>query len=185
MQRAVAVAPDPVLVMNRARALHQIPRDLRGLLHRVAIGIKDIIRTKVWLSHLQRTSNAFDSSAVAILRAAGALIIGKRTTTEFTLTNSGPDNTNPHGPNRTPVGSSCGSAAAVADLQVSLSLGSQTGGSIIRPASFTGVFAMKPTWNAISLEGQKSFSPTFDTFGLFSQHRGLAATCGRLCPRGR
>ena len=82
---------------------------------------------------------------------------GKTTTTEFTVTNSGPETTNPHNPNRTPGGSSCGSAAAVADFQVPLSLGGQTGGSLIRPASFTGVFAMKPTHNAISPEGQKSF----------------------------
>lgn len=129
---------------------------------------------------------ALDSSAVAILRAAGALIFGlstyslvptlnlisfagKTTTTEFTVTNSGPKTTNPHDPNRTPGGSSCGSAAAVAGLQVPLSLGAQTGGSIIRPASFTGVFAMKPTFNAISLEGQKPFAHTFDTFGFFAR----------------
>lgn len=137
--------------------------------------------------------SGFDSSAVAILRAAGALIFGlwtsalgfilpfymyplvlttiagKTTTTEFTVTNSGPKTTNPHDPDRTPGGSSCGSAAAVADLQVPISLGSQTGGSIIRPASFTGIFAMKPTHNAISPEGQKTFSPTFDTFGFFAR----------------
>ena len=101
----------------------------------------------------------------------GSLILpaGKTTTTEFTVTNSGPDTTNPHDANRTPGGSSCGSAAAVADLQVPLSLGAQTGGSIIRPASFTGVFAMKPTYNAISPEGQKTFAPTFDTFGFFAR----------------
>lgn len=126
-----------------------------------------------------------DSSAVAILRAAGALIFGsltpilssrhiisvpgKTTTTEFTVLNSGPETTNPHDPNRTPGGSSCGSAAAVADLQVTLSLGAQTGGSIIRPASYTGVFAMKPTYNAVSAEGQKLFAPTFDTFGFFAR----------------
>lgn len=135
---------------------------------------------------------ALDSSAVAILRAAGALIfgpssfrrlfsftlwsctdhilIGKTTTSEFTVANSGPKTTNPHDPRRTPGGSSCGSAAAVADFQVPISLGSQTGGSIIRPASFTGIFAMKPTHNAISPEGQKAVSPTFDTFGFFARN---------------
>ncbi|CAI7615000.1 unnamed protein product [Penicillium glandicola] len=95
--------------------------------------------------------------------------LGKTTTTEFTVSNSGPDTTNPHDLNRTPGGSSCGSAAAVADFQVTLSLGSQTGGSTIRPASFTGVFAMKPTYNAILLEGQKTFAPTFDTLGFFAR----------------
>lgn len=85
------------------------------------------------------------------------------------MTNSGPETTNPLDPKRTPGGSSCGSAAAVAALHVPLSLGAQTGGSIIRPASFTGVFALKPTYNAISTEGQKAFAPTFDTFGFFAR----------------
>lgn len=85
------------------------------------------------------------------------------------MTNHGPITTNPHDPNRTPGGSSCGSAAAVADWQVTLSLGAQTGGSIIRPASYTGVFAMKPTFDAILLQGQKPFAPTYDTFGFFAR----------------
>lgn len=94
---------------------------------------------------------------------------GKTTTTEFTVTNAGPNTTNPRDPNRTPGGSSCGSAAAVADKQVPLSLGVQTGGSVIRPAAYTGVFAMKPTYNAISSEGTKTFSITFDTIGFFAR----------------
>ncbi|KAF5005054.1 hypothetical protein FDECE_8470 [Fusarium decemcellulare] len=161
---------DPDFVLSQARALDQIPDDQRGPLHGLAIGIKDIMNTK-------GTARCFcpghqpgsDSSAVAILRAARALIFGKTTTTEFAVTNSGPETTNPHDPNRTPGGSSCGSVAAVADLQVPLSLGAQTGGSIIRPTSFTGVFAMKPTFNAISTEGQKPFAPRFDTIGFFGR----------------
>ncbi|KAL2845010.1 amidase signature domain-containing protein [Aspergillus pseudoustus] len=123
-----------------APALDRIPYEERGPLHGVAIGVKDILNT----------------------RDAGALIVGKTTTTEFTVTN-------PHDPNRTPGGSSCDSAAAVADFQVTLSLGAQTGGSLIRPASYTGVFAIKPTYNAILLEGQKTFAPTFDTLGFFAR----------------
>ncbi|KAJ5627579.1 hypothetical protein N7528_005006 [Penicillium herquei] len=147
---------DPEFVSSQARALDQVPYEERGPLHGLAIGVKDIMNTKdmptqygspIYKGH----QSCFDSSAVAILRDAG-----KTTTTEFTVTNSGPETTNPHDPNRTPGGSSCGSAAAVADFQVPLSLGAQTGGSVIRPASYTGVFAMKPTYNAISLEGQKS-----------------------------
>lgn len=126
-----------------------------------------------------------DSSTVSILRNAGALIfgsffhvivmfcsdscLGKTKTTEFTMINSGPDTTNPHDPNRTPGGSSAGSAAAVADFQVPLSVGTQTGGGIIRPASYTGIFGMKPTYNAISPEGQKICSINFDTFGFFAR----------------
>ncbi|KAI1458974.1 amidase signature enzyme [Annulohypoxylon moriforme] len=170
---------DPAYVLNQARALDQVPQDQRGPLHGLAIGIKDIMNTKDMPTEYgspiyKGNQPGFDSSAVAILRAAGALIFGKTTTTEFTVTNSGgghfgPNTTNPHDPNRTPGGSSSGSAAAVADLQVTVSLGAQTGGSIIRPASFTGVYAMKPTYNAISPEGQKTFSPTFDTFGFFAR----------------
>ncbi|TPX16996.1 uncharacterized protein E0L32_012355 [Thyridium curvatum] len=173
---------DPDYVLSQARALDQVPTDRRGPLHGIAIGVKDIMNTKdmptqfgspIYKGH----RSDVDSSAVAILRAAGALIFGKltlpiagkTTTTEFAVTNSGPETTNPHDPNRTPGGSSCGSAAAVADLQVTLSLGAQTGGSIIRPASFTGVYAMKPTYDVISTEGQKAFAPTFDTFGFFAR----------------
>ncbi|RSL66281.1 hypothetical protein CEP54_003789 [Fusarium duplospermum] len=165
---------DPDLVLSQARALDEIPEDQRGPLHGLAIGVKDIMDTKDM--HTQYGSPIYqghqpgsDSSAVAVLRAAGALIFGKTTTTEFAVTNSGPETTNPHDPNRTPGGSSCGSAAAVADLKVTLSLGAQTGGSIIRPASYTGVFAMKPTFNAISTAGQKPMAPTFDTLGFFAR----------------
>ncbi|KAI1215178.1 amidase signature enzyme [Annulohypoxylon truncatum] len=170
---------DPAFVLSQARALDQIPQDQRGPLHGLAIGVKDIMNTKDMPTQFgspiyKGNQPGFDSSAVAILRAAGALIFGKTTTTEFTVTNSGggnfgPNTTNPHDPHRTPGGSSAGSAAAVADLQVTVSLGAQTGGSIIRPASFNGVYAMKPTYNAISPEGQKPFAPTFDTFGFFAR----------------
>lgn len=85
------------------------------------------------------------------------------------MINSGPNTTNPHDPNRTPGGSSAGSVAAVADFQVPISVGTQTGGSVIRPASYTGIFAMKPTYNAVSPEGQKACSVTIDTFGFFAR----------------
>jgi len=126
-----------------------------------------------------------DASIVEIVRMAGALImgklarfainggtkilLGKTTTTEFTVLNSGPDTTNPHDPNRTPGGSSAGSAAAVADFQVPLSFGTQTGGSVIRPASYTGTFAMKPTFNKITGGGIKVASLEFDTIGYFAR----------------
>jgi Asp-tRNA(Asn)/Glu-tRNA(Gln) amidotransferase A subunit family amidase len=85
------------------------------------------------------------------------------------VVNAGPNTTNPHDPNRTPSGSSSRSAAAVADLQVPLSVGTQTAGSVIRPASFTGIFAMKPTYNAILPEGQKTYSVNTDTFSFFAR----------------
>ncbi|KAL5333328.1 amidase signature domain-containing protein [Aspergillus crustosus] len=165
---------DPELVLEQARALDQIPYNKRGPLHGLAIGIKEIAHTKdmptqfgsaIYTGH----QSCYDSSAVAILRDAGALIFGKTTTAEMTVANPSPNTTNPHDSTRTPGDSSCGSAAAVADFQVPLSLGAQTGGSVIRPASYTGVFAMKPTYNAISLEGQKPLAPTFDTLGFFAR----------------
>ncbi|KAK1470250.1 amidase [Colletotrichum tamarilloi] len=131
---------DPGLVIAQAQTLDQVPVGERGPLHGLAIGVKDIMNSK-----------------------------GKTTTTEFAMTNSGPDTTNPCDPKRTPGGSSCGSAAAVAALHVPLSLGSQTGGSLIRPASFTGVYALKPTFNTISTEGQKAIAPIFDTCGFFAR----------------
>jgi Asp-tRNA(Asn)/Glu-tRNA(Gln) amidotransferase A subunit family amidase len=94
---------------------------------------------------------------------------GKTTTTEFASTLGGPKTRNLHDPSRTPGGSSSGSAAAVADFQAPMALGSQTGGSTIRPASFTGIYALKPTWNAISREGQKMYSLILDTIGFFAR----------------
>ncbi|KAF2833089.1 amidase signature enzyme [Ophiobolus disseminans] len=95
-----------------------------------------------------------DASSVDILRRAGALIFGKTTTTEFAIVNSGPDNTNPHDSKRTPGGSSAGSAAAVTDFQVPLSCGTQTGGSVIRPALYMDTYVL-----ALEL----------DTFGYFAR----------------
>ena len=85
------------------------------------------------------------------------------------MINSEPNTTNRHDVNRTPRGSSAGSIAAEADFQVPLSVATQTGGSAIRPASFTGPFAMKPTNNAISSEGQKTCSRAIDAFGFFAR----------------
>lgn len=106
---------------------------------------------------------------MAILRQNGALIMGKTRTTEFAATTNGPGTKNAHDPTRSPGGSSSGSSAGVADMQIPIGLGTQTVGSIIRPASFNGVYGFKPTWNAISTEGQKVFSPTLDTFGFMAR----------------
>ena len=184
---------DPVQVLNEARRQDQIPQSQRGPLHGVFVGVKDVIYTKgtyIYLTILghkqeliseigmptQHNSPLYEGSApqvdaasVLILRNAGALILGKTTTTEFSATTEGPKSRNPHDQSRTPGGSSSGSSAAVADFQVPVSLGTQTGGSTIRPGSFNGVWALKPTWNAISREGQKICSLNFDTLGLFAR----------------
>lgn len=90
-----------------------------------------------------------DASCIMTLRAAGALIFGKTTTTEFAATVEGGPSMNPHDQTRTPGGSSSGSGAAVGDSQVPIALGTQTGGSTIRPGSFNGIYALKPTWGAM------------------------------------
>ncbi|CAI6337964.1 unnamed protein product [Periconia digitata] len=165
---------DAAVVIQQAEKLDQLPRNKRGPLHGVAVNIKDFINTRdmptqygsaLYKGH----QSGFDASVVGVLRTAGALIFGKTTTTEFTVANSGPDTTNPRDPIRTPGGSSCGSAAAVADWQVPLSLGTQTGGSVIRPASYNGVFGLKPSWGVIGTEGVKNVAVSFDTVGVFAR----------------
>lgn len=126
-----------------------------------------------------------DAGSVMVLRHAGCLIFGKctlsimrlythyltgkTTTTEFATSFVGPVTRNAHSTTRTPGGSSAGSGAAVADSQVPIALGSQTKGSIVRPASFNGVYGFKPTWHAITREGQKFCSPSMDTIGFFAR----------------
>lgn len=104
-----------------------------------------------------------------ILRQSGALILGKTTTTEFAATTKGPKTRNPHDPNRTPGGSSSGSGAAVGDFQAPIALGTQTGGSTIRPGSYNGIYAFKPTWNSITREGQKIYALILDTLGIYAR----------------
>lgn len=110
-----------------------------------------------------------DAGSIMILRKAGALILGKTTTTEFAATTVGSKTKNPHDPERTPGGSSSGSGAAVGDFQAPISLGTQTGGSTIRPASYNGIYALKPTWNSVTREGQKIYSLILDTLGLYAR----------------
>lgn len=110
-----------------------------------------------------------DAAPIKILRAAGALLLGKTTTTEFAATGDGPATRNPHDLARTPGGSSSGSGACVGDFQAPVALGTQTGGSVIRPACFNGVYGFKPTWGRISREGLKFFSVTYDTLGFFTR----------------
>ncbi|KAJ9137837.1 Amidase [Coniochaeta hoffmannii] len=166
---------DPDLVLRRARELDRIPPSQRGPLHGAAVGVKDVIYTRDMPTqhnspiYADPSPVALDAGCVAVLRDAGALILGKTTTTQFAATVAGPATTNPHDPARTPGGSSSGSGAAVGDFQVPLALGTQTGGSTIRPGSFNGVYAFKPTWGAISREGLKIYSLMLDTLGLYAR----------------
>ena len=105
---------------------------------------------------------------MALLRAAGAVILGKTVTCEFAGVTAGAT-VNPHDETRTPGGSSSGSAAAVADCMVPVALGTQTGGSVLRPASYCGVIGYKPTYNDFSRVGVKAAAEGLDTVGLFAR----------------
>jgi Asp-tRNA(Asn)/Glu-tRNA(Gln) amidotransferase A subunit family amidase len=144
-----------------------------GPLHGVPVGVKDIFDTADMPTengtalHKGRTPRE-DAAVVAMLRAAGAVILGKTVTTECAYYAPGKTR-NPHNPEHTPGGSSSGSAAAVAAGMIPVALGSQTNGSVIRPASFCGVYGFKPTHGLIPRSGVLSLSRTLDHVGLFSR----------------
>jgi Asp-tRNA(Asn)/Glu-tRNA(Gln) amidotransferase A subunit family amidase len=144
-----------------------------GGLHGVPVGLKDIIDTGDMptengsVLHAGRTPSR-DAAVVERLRAAGAVIMGKTVTTEFATRTAGKTR-NPHNPDHTPGGSSSGSAAAVAAGMVPLSLGSQTGGSTIRPGSYCGIYALKPTHGLVSRHGMFQLSRSLDHVGLFGR----------------
>lgn len=144
-----------------------------GPLNGVPVGIKDIFDTvdypTEYGSPIHAGRNTLDDAmAVAMLRQAGAVVMGKTVTTEFAVYAPG-KTTNPHDPARTPGGSSSGSAASVAAFMVPLALGSQTNGSTIRPASFCGVVGYKPTFGLISRRGALRQSPPLDQVGVFAR----------------
>ena len=144
-----------------------------GALCGIPVGVKDIMDTADMptengtVLHKGRTPRV-DAAVVARLRAAGAVIMGKTVTTECAYFNPGKTR-NPHNPEHTPGGSSSGSAAAVAAQMVPLALGSQTAGSVIRPASFCGVYGFKPTHGLIPRTGVLPLSRTLDHVGLFAR----------------
>ncbi len=145
----------------------------RGPLHGIPIAVKDVIDVKGLPTRANSRSRAnaapaaADATVVAYLRAAGAVILGKVHTTEYAYFESIPPTRNPHDLTRTPGGSSAGSAAAVAAGMVPLALGTQTAGSVNRPASYTGIGAFKPSTLAIGGIGIVPFAPSFDTCGAF------------------
>ncbi|KAH7251282.1 amidase signature domain-containing protein [Fusarium tricinctum] len=161
-------------VLEQARELDRVPPSERGPLHGLPVAIKDIILTKGMPTEhgskiYKNDQPEIDAGSIMVLRKAGCLIFGKTTTTEFASSFVGPATRNAHSTSRTPGGSSAGSAAAVADFQIPIAVGSQTMGSIVRPASFNGIYGFKPTFNAITREGQKFCAPSFDTIGFFAR----------------
>ncbi|MEE3257342.1 MAG: amidase [Actinomycetota bacterium] len=144
-----------------------------GLLSGWTVGVKDVINTFDLPTErgspiYRRNQPVGDAACVAMAREAGAVVTGKTVTTEFALFTPN-ITTNPHDPSRTPGGSSSGSAAAVADRQVRAAFGTQTVGSVIRPAAFCGVVGFKPTRRLVPLAGVATLSHAFDTLGWFTR----------------
>lgn len=144
-----------------------------GPLHGLPIGVKDIIDTEALPTENGTVLDAGrrpreDASVVSQLRQAGAVIMGKTVSTELAVYSPGKTR-NPHNPAHTPGGSSSGSAAAVASGMIPLAVGTQTNGSVIRPAAFCGVYGFKPTHGLISRHGVLRQSPPLDTIGTFGR----------------
>jgi len=143
-----------------------------GALRGIAVGIKDIIDTADLPTEMgspiyKGWRPRADAPVVMMLKQAGATVVGKTATTAFAA-NDPAGTLNPHQHGHTPGGSSSGSAAAVGAGMIPLALGTQTGGSVIRPASFCGVAAIKPSFRLLPTVGVKCFSWTLDTVGLFA-----------------
>jgi len=179
---------DPELALSQARRLDAAGRP--GPLHGPPLGVKDIIDTADMPT--ARGSALFagrrpeaDAACVAAIRRAGGVVLGKTVTTELAYFAPGKTR-NPRDPSRTPGGSSSGSAAAVAAGMVPAALGTQTAGSIIRPASFCGVVGYKPSHGLLSLAGVSPFAPSLDTLGFLARRAAdlplLARALGAALP---
>lgn len=159
-------------------------REPLGVLHGLPIGIKDVIDTADYPTTQNSPIYAGlrvgrDAGCVALARGAGAVILGKTDTVEFASSGRKALTRNPFNPAHTPGGTSSGSAAAVADFMVPAALGTQTSGSLIRPAAFNGIYAMKPTWNRVSREGVRMYAASLDTVGWYGRSAQDLALVGR------
>ena len=178
------VDPDYAMEQARQRDRERAEGNGTGPLHGVPVGIKDIIDTADMPTEMgcpifDGNQPAEDAACVSALKAVGAIILGKTVTTE--LATRAPGKTrNPVNPAHTPGGSSSGSAAAVGAGMVPLALGTQTTGSVIRPAAFCGVYGMKPTYGLIPRKGVLNQSESLDTVGVYGRSIddiALAASC--------
>ncbi|BAF88631.1 amidase [Azorhizobium caulinodans ORS 571] len=163
---------DPDLAIRQARELDKRPP--AGPLHGIPFGVKDIMDTadmpttynsQEWQDHRPTR----DAACVNIVRQAGAVILGKTDTVEFAFNSRKAASRNPYNLAHTPGGSSSGSGAAVGDYQVQCAFGTQTAGSHIRPASFNGIYAIKPSWGTVSREGVHMISAILDTVGWYGR----------------
>jgi Asp-tRNA(Asn)/Glu-tRNA(Gln) amidotransferase A subunit family amidase len=159
--------------LDPARARRAAAQARPGKLHGLPIGVKDVIDTAdqptqygspIWAGWRPRS----DAATVAAARAAGAVVMGKTVTTEFATRHPGAT-ANPHNQAHTPGGSSSGSAAAVADCMLPLAFGTQTAGSIVRPAAFCGVVGFKPSFGTLHRGGMKVMSESLDTIGVMAR----------------
>ena len=165
---------NPDLAASDARRVDQaaVRLPLAGLV----LGVKDVFDTAEMPTEYgsviyQGFRPRSDAAAVSLLRSAGAVCLGKTVTAEFALYTPGAT-TNPHRRTHTPGGSSSGSAAAVAAGMADVALGTQTAGSIIRPASYCGVYGLKPSFGTVPVAGVKLVAPSLDTVGWFSRTVG-------------
>jgi Asp-tRNA(Asn)/Glu-tRNA(Gln) amidotransferase A subunit family amidase len=166
---------DPDYALAQARSADRLQKEGKSLgsLHGVPVGVKDIIDTADMptengtVLHAGRQPTE-DATVISLLRSAGAIILGKTVTTELAVYTPGKTR-NPHNPEHTPGGSSSGSAAAVAAGMVPLAVGTQTNGSVIRPGSYCGVVAFKPTHGSISRYGVLRQSLHLDQMGVFAR----------------
>ena len=162
---------DPDYALQQARALDRGPQ--RGLLHGLPVGVKDLMDTadmptRYGTPIYEQHRPAADAACVALTRAAGGVVMGKTVIPEFSCYTPG-KTTNPHNVKHTPGGSSSGSAAAVADFMVPLAFGTQTEGSIIRPAAYCGVVGYKPSFGMICRAGVKALVDSLDTVGVLAR----------------
>jgi amidase len=175
-------------VLAAARELDRVEPAAHGPLHGIPLGVKDIFDTHdmptaygspIYAGHRP----AADAASVAAARRCGLLPLGKLVSTEFAAWPPGPT-TNPHGPTRTPGGSSSGSAAAVAAGMVPVAFATQTTGSIVRPAAFCGVVGYKPSHGTLPCIGVKAISESFDTVGVIARTvEDAALVVGELAGR--
>jgi len=173
---------DPKRLTAEAERLDALPH--RGPLHGVPVAIKDVIDTadmptEYGSALYEGNRPPSDASCVALLRNAGALLVGKTVSTEFAFKAPGKTR-HPFDPTRTPGGSSSGSAAAVAAGMVPFAFGTQTSGSTIRPAAFCGIVGYKPSFGLIDRTGIKVLADSLDTIGLFARNVADIATVAAL-----
>lgn len=165
------VSFDPNGVRSQACQLKK--NHVKGLLAGVPVGIKDNYDTvdhptRFYSPIYEDNCPSRDAHVVSLLRQAGAVIMGKTHTTEFAYMHTGPTR-NPYDLDRTPGSSSAGSAAGMAAGFFPIALGTQTAGSLIKPASYCGLYAFKPSYGLVSLEGVKPLAPSFDTVGWYGR----------------